>query len=93
MAKTPTTKKEKATPKYVVELEMNGVKTKLAGDTVLEALTLFEKPPLVKSDLVISVSNGLRSRQHLIPIMKARRTFNNRTALSLLASNLSKLLG
>lgn len=93
ITKKPEKKVEKKEAKYKVVFEINGTTTTLTGNTLVGVINSFERPPFVKTDFVVKASNGKKTIEHIIPVMKARRTLQNRIAVQLLASNLSKQLG
>lgn len=86
-----TTKTEDA--KYFVEFNLNGEVFRFSTDNLLEGFQAFDAPVAIKTDLDVTVRSGDKVEYQTINVAKARRAFNNKVALELLARNLERLFG
>lgn len=78
--------------KFKLEITVNGETTKVGTNDIVEALKAFERPALIKTDLVVSAKVGKKTVEKVLLVQAARRLFNNGTAMILFAKNLSQRL-
>lgn len=99
MPKVKTTKEKvekkesKKTGDYHITITVNGNTVEADTNDILSALTEYPVTDFIKTDLLIKAEKGGKTSEKWFGVFKARQTLNNATALSILASNLTKELG
>lgn len=97
MARKTSTKPKKALEEslektYKVSIEVNGNKWETSANSIDEALSQFTPPVVIKSETVFTITKGSVTRQKILNVFLARRTFGNAFALKLLGITLDKSL-
>jgi hypothetical protein len=99
MARKPAPKKEdkteevKESKKYVLEIHVNDTVTKCETDNIIEALSSFSAPEIIKTEVLFKIKKGSKSVEKSVSVFEGRKVFHNRTYLELLAESLITLVG
>lgn len=89
--KKPVSKKVEKV--YHIKVTVNGLVLEADTNSIHEALKELTMPDIIKTDVVFTATKEGRTAERSVNVFKGRRTFQNGTALQLMAIGLEKELG
>lgn len=89
----PVTEPVEPTKKYELNISVNGTLYDVSTDSLLQALTDYAVPPVIKTEMLLTVTNGNKVRDIALKVFEARRIFGNKNALEVFADKLVNLVG
>ena|SRR3990167_615096 len=78
---------------YSLEMDVNDTTYKTFAKDIHSALKDIEIPVFFKTDVILRIGNGQRTIEKYYKTFTARHVFANKTAIEILASNLTKEIG